>query len=121
MNFTVTFRHMHSSDSLREHAERKVQKFMKYLVEPVDIHVILSVEKIRQIAEINLLSKNFTANAIEESQDMYTSIDKVVAKMEAQIRKHKEKIKAHKIEGKAFEALEATTPVSDIEETGLSG
>lgn len=121
MNCTVTFRHMHSSDSLRDHAEKKVQKFMKYLIEPVDIHVILSVEKIRQIAEINVLSKNFSANAIEESHDMYTSIDKVESKMEAQIRKHKEKIKAHKVEKKAFEVLDATTPVSEYEETGITG
>ena len=40
---------------------------------------------------------------------MYTSIDKVVSKAEAQLRKHKEKVKAHKSkEGKAYEAIEAT-------------
>lgn len=113
MNCTVTFRHMHSSESLREHAEKKAQKFMKYLIEPVDIHVVMSVEKIRQIAEINLMSKNFSANALEESQDMYTSIDKVMSKMEAQIRKHKEKIKTHKVERKAYEELETAVPVSE--------
>lgn len=113
MNVTVTFRHMPSSDALRGHTEQKVEKFMKYLIEPVDIHVVLQIEKIRQIAEINLLSKNYSAHALEESQDMYTSIDKVAAKMEAQIRKHKEKIKAHKTEGKAFEALESTLPAAD--------
>lgn len=115
MNTTVTFRHMPSSDSLRDHAERKAQKFMKYLHEPVDIHIVLSIEKIRQIVEINLQSKNYTANAIEESHDMYTSIDKVAAKMEAQIRKHKEKIKEHKLEAKAFEVLDSTIPIAETD------
>ncbi len=111
MKTTVTFRHMPASNALRTHAEEKVQKFLKYLHEPVDIHVILMVEKIRQIAEINVQSKNFTAHGVEESQDMYTSIDKVTSKVEAQLRKHKEKVKAHKSETKAYQALEATIPV----------
>jgi ribosome hibernation promoting factor len=110
MNITVTFRHMPSSEALRTHAEDKVQKFMKYLIEPVDIHVVLRIEKIRQIAEVNVQSKNYQAHGIEESHDMYTSIDKVIAKVEGQIRKHKEKIKEHKSNGKAFEVIEATVP-----------
>ncbi|HKX11584.1 MAG TPA: ribosome-associated translation inhibitor RaiA [bacterium] len=114
MNITVTFRHMPASEALRNHATEKAQKFKKYLVEPVDIHIILMVEKIRQIAEINVQSKNFTAHGVEESQDMYTSIDKVVSKAEAQLRKHKEKVKAHKTEGKAYEVLEATMGANEV-------
>jgi putative sigma-54 modulation protein len=113
MNVTVTFRHMPASDALRNHAIEKAQKFKKYLVEPVDIHIILMVEKIRQIAEINVQSKNFTAHGVEESPDMYTSIDKVASKAEGQIRKHKEKVKAHKSTSKAYEALEATMSASE--------
>ncbi|HCU25036.1 MAG TPA: ribosomal subunit interface protein, partial [Deltaproteobacteria bacterium] len=37
MNVTVTFRHMPASNTLRRHAEEKSEKFMKYLIEPVDI------------------------------------------------------------------------------------
>ncbi len=110
MNVTVTFRRMPPSDALRSHAEDKGSKFMKYLIEPVDIHVVLKVEKIRQIAEISVQSKNFTAHAIEESHDMYTSIDKVASKMEEQLRRHKDRVKDHKINGKAHEAIDATLP-----------
>jgi putative sigma-54 modulation protein len=96
MNINVTFRHLPSSDALRDHATDKVEKFQKYLVEPVEIHIVLRVEKIRQIAEININSKNYRAHAIEESPDMYTSIDKVVTKAFAQVRRHKERVKNHK-------------------------
>ncbi|MCE9625798.1 MAG: ribosome-associated translation inhibitor RaiA [Deltaproteobacteria bacterium] len=116
MKTMVTFRHMPASNALRDHAEEKAEKFMKYLIDPVDIHVVLMVEKIRQIAEITVKSKNFTAHGVEESTDMYTSIDKVTSKIEAQLRKHKEKVKAHKSESKAYEAIEATLP----QETGIS-
>ena len=113
MNVTVTFRHMPASDSLRNHAQEKGQKFLKYLMDPVDIHVVLKIEKIRQIAEISVQSKNFTGHAVEDTQDMYTSIDKVMTKMEQQLRKHKERVKDHKVATKAFEAIDATLPMAE--------
>ena len=108
MNVTVTFRHMPTSETLRAHAEQRAAKFMKYLRDPIDIHLVLSIEKIRQIAELNVQAKNFSSHALEESQDMYSSIDKVMGKMEEQLRRHKERIKDHKSPLKAYEALEAT-------------
>ena len=93
---TVTFRHMPASESRRNHATLKANKFMKYLIEPVDIHIVLRIEKIRQIAEVTIQSKSFTGHALEESQDMYTSIDKVISKVETQVRKHKERVKTHR-------------------------
>ena len=113
MNVTVTFRHLPSSDALRSHALDKVDKFKKYLNEPLDIHIVLAVEKIRQIAEITVNSKNYRTHAVEESQDMYTSIDKVVSKLETAIRRHKEKVKNHKIDHKSFDVITSTIPVLD--------
>jgi putative sigma-54 modulation protein len=113
MNVMVTFRRMPTSEALRQHCEEKAQKFLKYLIEPVDIHVVLKVEKIRQIAEISVQSKNFSAHAVEESPDMYTSIDKVMSKMEQQLRRHKERVKNHKVMGKAFEAIDGTFPMTE--------
>ncbi|MCB1214252.1 MAG: ribosome-associated translation inhibitor RaiA [Deltaproteobacteria bacterium] len=106
MNVHVTFRHLASSQSLREHVIEKLDKFKKYLHDPIDVNVVLSVEKIRQIAEINLHAKDFQAHAIEESPDMYSSIDLVINKMEQQLRKHKDKIKDHKNPQKVFTAPE---------------
>lgn len=110
MHTSVTFRHLPSSDALRNHVLDKVEKFKKYLLDPVDIHVVLSVEKIRQIAEITVSSKNYRTHAVEESQDMYTSIDKVVSKLERALRRHKERVKNHKIDHKSFDAISSTIP-----------
>ncbi len=96
MNLNVTFRHLPSSDALREHVAQKIQKILKYINDPIDIHAVLEVEKIRQIAEIQINAKEFRAHAVEESNDMYASIDKVVHKIERQAKKHKEKLTEHK-------------------------
>ncbi len=107
MNITVTFRHIPSSNPLRRYAEQKVEKFKKFLLEPIDIHVVLTIEKIRHIAEMTLQSKNFSAHGAEENSDLYTAIDNVMDKMEAQLRKHKGKVKAHKSDMKVAEVLSA--------------
>jgi ribosome-associated translation inhibitor RaiA len=44
---------------------------------------------------------------------MYTSIDKVMSKMEQQLRRHKERVKNHKVMGKAFEAIDGTFPMTE--------
>ncbi|MBI5587284.1 MAG: ribosome-associated translation inhibitor RaiA [Deltaproteobacteria bacterium] len=96
MQVTVTFRHMESSDALRKYAEEKSERLNKYLNEPIEIHWVLSVEKIRHIADTTVVANGATIKAQGDTQDMYSSIDTVVDKLEKQVRKHKEKIKDHK-------------------------
>lgn len=96
MEITVTFRHMQATDAIKSHVEQKLRKFKKYLIRPINAHVILSVEKIRQQCEITLKARDFHATAVEINHDLYTSIDKAVHKIERQVVKHKEIIKEHK-------------------------
>lgn len=96
MNITVTFRHIESTEAIKAHVEDKLEKFKKYLISPIDVHVILSVEKFRQKCEIILTSKHFRATAVETSENLYTSIDQAEYKLERQLKKHKEILKEHK-------------------------
>lgn len=96
MHINITFRHMDSSDAIKDHAEERTEKLLKYLVEPVEVHWILSVEKIRHKAEATISAKDVNITAHEETQEMYASIDKVASMLEKQLRKHKEKVKNHK-------------------------
>ena len=97
MQVTVTFRHMDSTEALRSYAEEKSERFAKYLVEPVEVHWFLSVEKIRHIAEATIAAKDVSIKACEVAEDMYSAIDMALEKLEKQVRKHKEKIKNHKL------------------------
>jgi len=96
MEITVTFRHLESTDALRDYAREKVSRIKKYVGTPAEAAVILSLEKRRHQAEITLNTDGITINAKEVTEDMYSSIDLAVDKLERQAKKHKEKIKDHK-------------------------
>lgn len=95
MQISVTFRHMEASDALRNHTKEKFELLKKYLIKPIEVHVILSVEKFRHTAEVILTEQNFQAKALETTNDMYASIDLVLHKIENQIKKHKDKVQEH--------------------------
>lgn len=96
MQLTVTFRHMHPSDAIKEHIEDKLEKFKKYLIKPIEAHVILSVEKFRQQCEVTLMASNFRATALQTDHNLYAAIDMAMHKLERQTKKHKEIIRRHK-------------------------
>lgn len=97
MRINVTFRHMESSEPVRNYVEDKLPKVKKYIDEPVEAQVVLSVEKkIRHKAEVSLAAKGITIKATDETADMYAAIDGVMDKLERQLKRYKDKIKAHK-------------------------
>lgn len=95
MQTTVTFKKIDSSSALKSYVQKKLDKFDKMLDSPAEAHVVLSVEKIRHIAEITLSCDKLKIHAKEESESMYSSIDTLMDKVKSQIKKHKEKIKRH--------------------------
>ena len=100
MQVTLTFRHMEQSDALKAYAEEKLERIIKYIDGPVNAHVYFSVEKkIRHIVEIVISSKGISTKATEATNYMYAAIDAVIDKIERQLVRYKEKIKAHKPNG----------------------
>ncbi|HBA88045.1 MAG TPA: ribosome-associated translation inhibitor RaiA [Geobacter sp.] len=96
MQITTTFRHMEPSEALKSYADEKLERVKKYIDEPIVVQVFLTVEKIRHMAEVTITAKGITIKAAEETNDMYASIDAVADKIERQLRRFKERIKAHK-------------------------
>jgi len=97
MQIAVTFRHMETSAPVRTYVEEKLSRVKKYIDEPIDAQVVLSVEKkIRHSAEIALVAKGITIKGADQTNDMYAAIDSVVDKIERQLKRYKEKIKKHK-------------------------
>ena len=96
MQIATTFRHMEPSDALKSYGEEKLDRVKKYIDEPIAAQVFLTVEKIRHSAEVTITAKGITIKAAEETNDMYAAIDAVVDKIERQLRRYKERIKAHK-------------------------
>ena len=99
MNISITFRHMDPSDAIKTYAIDKVSKLQKFLREPMTAKVTLSLDKLRRVAETRLSSGGAHLEAKESSEDMYASIDKMIDKLERQIRGTKGAARARKRRG----------------------
>lgn len=97
MKFSVTFRRMDATDAIKQYAEEKVKKIKRYFPEPITAHVVLGLERYQHRADINItLSNGLVLKGSETSEDMYSSIDLAVGKIERQVRRYKDKIRSHK-------------------------
>lgn len=93
MQTSVTFKNLESSDHLKSYVGDKLNRFDRLLDNPAEANVVLTVEKFRHIAEINIAGDRLTINGKEETNDMYAAIDMVLDKLETQIKKSKQKIR----------------------------
>ena len=62
MQTSVTFKNIDPSDHLKSFVQDKLGRFDKYLDNPAEANVVLSVEKFRHIAEINLSGDRLNIN-----------------------------------------------------------
>ncbi|MGH7805099.1 MAG: ribosome hibernation-promoting factor, HPF/YfiA family [Candidatus Binatia bacterium] len=87
MKVMVTFRHVRSTDALRQYAEEKIARLERYLHRPMEAHVILEVLKKTQRAEINLIANGTALFGEQETSDLYSAIDLALDKVERQVKK----------------------------------
>jgi putative sigma-54 modulation protein len=118
MNITVIGRHMEVTDALKSYAEDKVRKLEKYLPGGAEASVTLGVEKYRRRAEVQIKVNGILIQAQDETDEMYSSIDKVMDKVSRRVRKYKERLKDKKGRGeeKALGAIAEEGPVESIPE-----
>jgi putative sigma-54 modulation protein len=118
MAISCTFRHMEPSPELRSYVEEKIDKLKKYFDSPFDAHIVLKVEKFRHIADMTLSSDGNTMKAVEQTGDMYSSVDQVMDTIEEQLRRFMSRKKEYKLEnikGEAFEESEIEAQESLVE------
>jgi putative sigma-54 modulation protein len=96
MKISVTFRNTEGDNWHKEYIDQKLKKLEKYLDTPMEVRVVLSVEKFRNVAEVNLVTNGQTMNAKEEAKEMNLAIDNAVEKIERQLKKRKERTRGHK-------------------------
>jgi putative sigma-54 modulation protein len=100
------------SDHLKNYAETRLTRIKKYMEEPIEVHVVLSVQKFRHTADVTINANGIKIKAQEETGDLYSAIDLVMDKIEKQIKRQREKLKEHKTE---------LRPRSEEEEEALPG
>jgi len=108
MKVIVSGKNLTVTDSLRDSIEQKFLRFEKYFRTDVEAFVMLSYQKEHQIVEVTIpLKSGVIFRAEERTDDMYSSVDKVIDKLKRQIGKHKTKIEKryHKHDTIRFENI----------------
>ena len=102
MQLSVTGHHVDLTDSLHNYVEDKMERLERHFDNVTNVHVVLSVEKLRHKAEATIHISGADVFANSEEDDMYVAIDSLVDKLDRQIKKHKEKqTDHHRGEGRA--------------------
>jgi putative sigma-54 modulation protein len=95
MNLSISGHHLEVTPALREYVTVKLDKIRRHFDQVIDVNVFLSVDKLRQKAEIALhvRGKDIFAESVDE--DLYAAIDSLVDKLDRQVLKYKDKRFAH--------------------------
>ncbi|KMV30142.1 ribosome hibernation promoting factor [Photobacterium swingsii] len=95
MQINLTGHHVEVTDSMRDYVNTKFEKLERFFDKINNVHVILNVEKLQQVAEATLHINNGEIHAKADSEDMYAAIDALTDKLVRQLNKHKDKLNSH--------------------------
>jgi putative sigma-54 modulation protein len=95
MQLSVTGHHVEVTASMKNYVEKKLDRVVRHSDHVLDVHCILTVEKLRHKAEatVNLHGGKVYADAVDD--DMYAAIDALADKLDRSVKKHKEKLNDH--------------------------
>jgi putative sigma-54 modulation protein len=95
MNVEFTGRQYDVTPAVRRQVESGLEKIKKILGE-FETHVILTVEKHRHIAEINITHKDHPLVGIAEAPDMTVAVGQALAHIDKQAVKYKSRVRTRK-------------------------
>ncbi len=101
MSIEITGRHVEISESMRDNAQRRLDKRAAEFPRIDKVHVILDVQKFMQIAEVVVhAARHIQLEAKSTSENMYASTDEGIDKADTRARKTIDKRHEHKGQGK---------------------
>ena len=97
MNISFAFKNFEPSEHLKKYASRRLEKLGRFVDrnEQLTAQVTMNVDKFRQKVDVLLTGKNLNITAMEQSEDMYATLDLVLDKLESQMKRQLEKLKDH--------------------------
>lgn len=91
MQLSITGHHVEVTEALKNYVTDKFHRLERHFDQVIDVHVILSVEKLVQKAESTVQVNGAKLFAEDHQDDLYAAIDGLIDKLDRQIIKHKEK------------------------------
>ena len=95
MNLNITGHHLDVSPAIRDYVTSKLDRVVRHFDHVTATHVILSVEKLVQKAEVTLHVRGKDIHVEAQDGDLYAAIDAMTDKLDRQVLKHKEKVVDH--------------------------
>src|SRR6476661_5980199 len=95
MQLSLSGHHVEVTQSMRSYVEKKFERISRHFDHVIDVHCVLTVEKLRQKAEATLHVSGSAIHADATEEDMYAAIDLMADKLDRCIKKHKEKLTDH--------------------------
>jgi len=99
MNLNITGHHVEVTSAIHDYVHAKLDRVIRHFDSATSAHVILSVDKLNQKAEVTLHVKGKDIYADSVETDLYAAIDTLADKLDRQVLKHKEKTSNHAHEG----------------------
>jgi putative sigma-54 modulation protein len=91
MQINLTGHHVDITEALKGYVDSKFERLARHFDHVINVHVILSVEKLRRKAEATLSVEGAKVFADSVHEDMYAAIDGLIDKLDRQVIRHKEK------------------------------
>lgn len=92
MQINVRGKNLEVTPALREYVEKKLSRIGKHFDEELGAHVNLCVERNLHKVEVTVTAGTLILRGQESSDDMYSSVDLVIDKLERQVRKFKTRV-----------------------------
>lgn len=96
MQLSLTGHHIDVTPALRSYVEKKFERIERHCDQIVDVHCILTVEKLQHKAEATFGVSGGKIHADATHADMYAAIDALTDKLDRLVKKHKEKLADHR-------------------------
>ncbi len=104
MQVQISGHQIEITQALRDHVQSKLDRLERHFDNLTSLNVVLSVEKLDQLAEGTLVGSGCNLHAQACDTDMYNAIDQMFDKLVVQLRKYKEKLTDHhQREGRAMQ------------------
>jgi len=121
LELTITGRHFEVSKELKQYIRKRFEKWATFLAPETEVHVVLTVENYRQIAEVNANDKRYSITGKQTSKDMFSSIDLLADKVGRQLARQHEKLASKSGAPTARKPGAASRPERGIREKSVTG
>jgi putative sigma-54 modulation protein len=92
MNLSVSGHHLDVTPAIRTYVHSKLERVSRHFDHVIDAHVILTVDKQRQKAEVTLHVRGKDLHCECEDADLYAAIDLLADKLDRQVLRYKDKL-----------------------------